>query len=82
LPVGLILDQIHHFTIQVVGHTLDQGIAFGVYGGIVQRISGFANTQKTGALFKGLIAEPGDFFQFGPAFKGAVLRPVLHDILG
>ncbi len=64
------------------GHLLDDGVAFRMHGGIVQRLPAAADPQEPGALLKRLAPQPRHGKQVFPAGESAVRVAMLEDPLG
>ena len=75
-----VFDQIGNAVTEVFGHLFHQGVAFGVHGGVVERMVSVADAEESGTLFERLIAQARHLFQFSPTPERAVFRPVLYDV--
>ena len=65
----------------VAGHLLHQLIAFGVDGGSIERVPSTGDAEEAGTLLESHRTKAGHLAQFGSRGEGAVLTPVVHDVL-
>ena len=56
-------------------------VAFGMHGGVVQRVVRTRDAQEACALFKSLVSEPLDLKQLFTRTVRTIFRPVFDNIL-
>ena len=66
---------------RITRHLLHQRIAFGVYGGIVERMLRLRNAQETCALFIGFRPKSGDFQEFFARSKRPMFGTIIDNVL-
>ena len=81
-PDGCIPEQGSNIGSQVLGHGIDDGIAFWMDRGRIQRVGGVADAEKSGALFEGFRAEARDLQKLASGLEGAVGIAVGDDVGG
>ena len=66
---------------RITRHLFHQRIAFGVHGGVVERVLRLGNTQETCALFKGFRPKSGDFQEFFARSKRPMFGTIIDNVL-
>jgi len=78
----LFLHEVRDGASEVCGHCFDEGVAFRVDGGGVERVGGAADAEESGGLFEGFFAEARDFLELVAGLERAVFVAEGDDVFG
>ena len=73
--------KVFYLTAAILGHLLNQGVAFWMNGAVVQRFCASLHTQEAGTLLEGLCTHTGHLEQFATGTESSVLLAVINNVL-